>query len=1563
MLRDVFYFGNKPNVHPREKPAKNLEDARSQCTTEHFWIVNEFCDYSNIDWDFDFDFLPDEESWHVEHNNIWPSVHQKDSGTWLCPKDYSGYLIYRTDVSPLKRFPIESNWIVLEKIDKLKFDFTWHPDPTDPPYIYKWGCKFYPVEVKHVLEYHVPGATQEKYIYDIVELEPDYDRITEVQKIDRTKFDISWRPDPREPPYVYVWGNKHIPGNIKSTLEYAVPGAESFKYMEQLLDVVPEWDLWVEHIPVDKSKFDFTWRPDPREPAYIYVFGNQHNPPELEHTLEYHSPGATRYKYVHDIIAPVKPERNKFELLHPIIEDSFDFSWRPDPTDPPYVYVFGNTQYEAETMPTVTYTVENAIDKKYVHSQRAKLAPSYENWIELIPIDKDSFDFSWRPDPTDPPYIYVFGNTQYEAETMPTVTYTVENATDKKYVHSQRAKLKPSYKNWIIDEPIDENRFDFSWVPNPFSPPYIYEFATQWQPNGGPKYIVEGATEIKYVDSQKAIRLPDRKNWIIPGTVEPDSFDYSWHPDNTAPPYIYEFGTQWQKTGGPTYIVPGATEKSHISVIKAKRLPNKKNYVDLLDIEEFDYGWHPDDTEPPYIYVFGNQWNNATTEPTIEYRMPGATKRKYITDIIAKVRPTKDQWKTLIPVESFDYSWRPDPYSPSYIYVFGNQWNDATTEPTIEYRMPGATKRKYITDIIAKVQPTTEQWKTLISIESFDYSWRPDPYSPSYIYVFGNQWNDATTEPTIEYHVPSATERKYITDIIAKVQPTTEQWKTLIPIESFDYSWRPNPYSPPYIYVFGNQWNDAATEPTVEYHVPSATERKYMDFPVAIPKADLTYWTVNNKEDFSTFDFSWRPNPFSPPQIYQWEDNGPRYTVPGATEVVLMQYTGKTKKKAISVYKIVTTLENLIKEHPDEVFWAINPDLNYEKFDFSWRPNEENFRHINVFGNEYSKDTQTYYINGPMYMLGYREYNYIETQTIKVDSNLSMIYIDRGNIESNQRYEILKKKYPQLIKTRYLNSWVETITRCLNKTETNLFWILNSELDYTDFQFDFYPSPWQMKMLHVFGTQWNHWGTTFLINSETFANESKYVKVFEHLGNLNFVKRKFATATNCLYDIYLIDHGNKETEEIFAILKTKCGNKKVHIVKYDKSYLNTFKTILPLIEPAKESFIWVCNSVCDYKDFDFSFICDPYAKENLHVFPSDHQKMGDTFLVDVNKLRMLVDKLKNLLDYEKINYSYNQKVSRLEPPTIIVDEDTHINSKSIDFDFPYAIFKTKDNEQLRINYNIPLCLWDEETKNIELLSTGASIIVIPKEVKNSTGKELYDYPYISKSEILQKSKPLDIVFLSNGELSADKHYEYLKLVTKDLPNRLVRVDGVNGRVAAYHAAAEASDTPWFFTVFAKLEINKDFNFNWQPDRLQIPKHYIFNALNPVNKLVYGHQAMIAYNKKLTLANTGKGLDFTLDDAHEVVDMLSGTANFNTDPYSTWRTAFREVIKLKSDYKDISYERLQTWLTVAEGEYAQDCLQGAQDGVEYYQSVNGDPDQLKLTYEWDWLKQYYNRKYK
>lgn len=1052
--------------------------------------------------------------------------------------------------------------------------------------------------------------------------------------------------------------------------------------------------------------------------------------------------------------------------------------------------------------------------------------------------------------------------------------------------------------------------------------------------------------------------------WVITENGDYKNFDWEWDfeflPDEDV--WASEFNNVWpsevNKDSG-TWLCTSIEVDTFIYRNDVGLVPSKNQwkFLSLIDTTSIDLTWRPDPHSPPYIYTWGNKYVPAEVEPTLEYHVANATERKYMGNV--NVLPEWDKWTEYVKVDKnkFDFSWRPDPTSPPYIYVWGNKYDAAEIKPTVEYRVSDATEKKYMG--IVDLEPEWDRWKEYVKVDKqqFDYSWRPDPnlHEPPYIYVWGNKYEDAAIKPTIEYIVPTATERKYMGAAI--VEPEWDKWAQLIKVDisTFDFSWRPDPTEPPLIYVFGNKWNDSKTEPTIEYTVPGATVKKYMDYPVALPSSDMSLWIVNNKEDLETFDFSWRPNPHSQPQIYQWVNNGPRYTQPDATEVVLMEYEDTNRAGLVNCYTITTTLEDLIAAHADEVFWALNPDLTYDKFDFSWRPTNENFRHINTFGNEYSKNTQTYYINGPMYKLGHREYNYI-AQDFEIETNLIMFYIDRGN--GGDRFDRLKLRYPQLQKTRYLNSWVETIQRCCNRSETKLFWVVNSELDYSEFMFDFYPSPWQMDMVHVFGTQWSHWGNTYLVNKETFEESTKYVKVIEHLNILNFVKTKRARAVEVLYDIVYIDHGNLSYKDFNDI---ECEGRL--IVKYDTSYLNTFKTMLESLPDKKEHYIWVVSTICEYFNFDFTYMCDPYAKEQLHVFPSNLQKFGDTFLINVNKLRTQIDSMETIEDYEKVNFNQHQRAKRLPAPVIHVSSDTHCDSIDVEYTFPYVVFQTEDIPVVDIE---PMNIWEPKSKTITVLSHGASSVIVPREAKDYVKKELYDYPYIKRVDKLVYSKPLDIVFFSNGEANADENYEHLLFMTGDLANRVIRVDGVNGRVASQHAAANASNTPWYFLVNAKLKVNSKFDFDWQPDRLQIPKHYIFTATNPVNHLEYGHQAIVANNKNITLNTVAKGLDFTMDGEHEVVKVNSGVGMYNTSAWDTWRTAFRETLKLKA-YTDKNTDleakfRLSSWLNLGDGDFGSVSMDAALDACRYYESVNGDLDKLRLSYDWAWLRTHYERLY-
>ena len=237
-------------------------------------------------------------------------------------------------------------------------------------------------------------------------------------------------------------------------------------------------------------------------------------------------------------------------------------------------------------------------------------------------------------------------------------------------------------------------------------------------------------------------------------------------------------------------------------------------------------------------------------------------------------------------------------------------------------------------------------------------------------------------------------------------------------------------------------------------------------------------------------------------------------------------------------------------------------------------------------------------------------------------------------------------------------------------------------------------------------------------------------------------------------------------------------------------------------------------------------------------------------------------------------------------------------------------------------------------------------------IEGSTQVKYYDNPVLPY-------KLLDIIFVSNGETGEQRRYDRLCQVA----DRSVEwIRGINGREDALRYAAETSKTEWFFCFPAKLYADSNFNFNFQPNRMYEHKHYIFYAKNPLNGLVYGHQAAVCYNRQLVLETIDYGLDFTMSKLHDIVPVVSGIAEYNSDLLMTWRTAFREAIKLKAAGDAESLSRLDTWVSYAQGNYCEWSVLGSQDGVEYYDNVIGVHTELMKSFSWDWLKDYFNRKY-
>jgi len=588
-------------------------------------------------------------------------------------------------------------------------------------------------------------------------------------------------------------------------------------------------------------------------------------------------------------------------------------------------------------------------------------------------------------------------------------------------------------------------------------------------------------------------------------------------------------------------------------------------------------------------------------------------------------------------------------------------------------------------------------------------------------------------------------------------------------------------------------------------------------------------------------------------------------------------------------------------------------------------------------------------------------------------------------------------KKPNLFVHEHAAQDIDT-ARALSRTR--YFWWINYLTDYTGFDFLFEPVPWERGQRHAWPSQWQKDAGTYLIpkNGYTETNYKKnciltrlpdrtqwnipdsfdpdsfdwswhpdptdpgYIYQFgtqhQRTGgpqyitpgatDLKFCDQIKGNVRSGTTPIIEIDHMDGNVGQVLGVISTV-------------RYFDNYRDILTRIANTTDhEYIWIVSSVCDYTNFDFSWHPEIWQTTMLHVFASSGEKFGDTFYMHVPSFRKRIAQFE-LLDWYDINF-VGVSVPRRPVPVIKHNYDTHVQAiKTVDWSGPLAIFSTDGS----VNQVPPVPLWRKQTKTIVPLSAGASQVIVPKSAVPYIKTQAYDYPYIDRTQRhMCTDQPLDIVFIDNGEPTADDNYKQLgESASLRWINRIHRSSGVNGRVAAYRAAAELSTTPWFFAVFAKLQVEKKFDWSWQPDRLQEPKHYIFHAYNPITALTYGHQAIIAYNRELVLTNTASGLDFTLDQAHEVVPVLSGVAMYNATAWMAWRTAFRECIKLKHSLPDVENEyRLSQWLSTTRKfrnllQNSKWSVRGAEDAVEYYEQVNGDFAELRKSYDWAWLASY------
>ena len=92
----------------------------------------------------------------------------------------------------------------------------------------------------------------------------------------------------------------------------------------------------------------------------------------------------------------------------------------------------------------------------------------------------------------------------------------------------------------------------------------------------------------------------------------------------------------------------------------------------------------------------------------------------------------------------------------------------------------------------------------------------------------------------------------------------------------------------------------------------------------------------------------------------------------------------------------------------------------------------------------------------------------------------------------------------------------------------------------------------------------------------------------------------------------------------------------------------------------------------------------------------------------------------------------------------------------------------------------------------------------------------------------------------------------------------------------------------------------------------------------------------------------------------VVEEVSNITVFNIDPFNSWKSAFRECVKLsvkhKKDNDAESKERLDVWCTVGEHKlFGKETIAGANAGKAYGEENADNKSALLLINDFDWLK--------
>lgn len=519
----------------------------------------------------------------------------------------------------------------------------------------------------------------------------------------------------------------------------------------------------------------------------------------------------------------------------------------------------------------------------------------------------------------------------------------------------------------------------------------------------------------------------------------------------------------------------------------------------------------------------------------------------------------------------------------------------------------------------------------------------------------------------------------------------------------------------------------------------------------------------------------------------------------------------------------------------------------------------------------------------------------------------------------------------------------------IDQTTTGMFWMINANIDpYFDVLNNFYIS---------------HHDSYSRNQNHAFLNDTGE----EKLPNGVFLLSKSNTVSKKEIDFkHIVDVDNTQ---IIASKK----------VKYDIFVVDSYEEYLEAYNTSKTEMFWGISNNIQIKDtFDFSLYFgfdNFYDRHENHAFI--HREPDNDFYNGV----FLFSKRKQV---SKNEIQFRHLVNRKEWP-IVASEPAkydifHVKTYN---DYLNALKNSKTEmfwiipDNVKNYENFDFSLYFNYSKTYERTHHHAFLngdyydgIFLCSKHSIITKRE-FDYGFVAnKVETGIKAsdpKTFDVVFISYNESNADENYK--KLLLK-VPNAK-RIHGIKGIHNAHREAAKLVSTNMFWIVDGDAEVCDDFNFDYQVPKWDFTTVFVWRSVNSVNDLVYGYGGVKLFPTQLTLDMDTNTTDMTtsISKNFKPMNQISNVTVFNTDPFSTWKSAFRECVKLSSKIIDRqknteTENRLLVWKTTGldkpHGIYS---VKGAEMGEEFGIKFKEDKEQLKKINDFDWLYEVFNDTFK